>query len=139
MRTVAVTGDLPYVVLDEEHRIVEVGSAAEAGFAPLLGENILDSFPDSRPLFLPYYEGARRAGAVVEFAQYYDGYVIRVKVVPDGSRLVVFWETLGILDILTLEGLCASLDAILQTLAITDETLRREQLRRSLRVVGDEG
>ena len=131
-------GAEPHVVLDEEYRIVEVGPAARAGFTPLLGENILDSFPDSRPLFLPYYEEARRTRQVIEFAQYYDGYVLRVKVVPDKGRLTVSWETLGILDVLTLDGLRASLDSVLQALAATEENVDREHVRQSLRVVAGE-
>jgi PAS domain-containing protein len=132
---VAVT-EAPYVVLDEDYQIVEVGQAAQAGFGPLLGQNITDSFPDSRPLFRPYYRKAQRTGEVVEFVQYYDGYVVHLKVVPDGRKLTVSWETLCILDVLTLDGLQASLRSVLQTLADVEETLHRDQVRRTLRVVG---
>ena len=75
---------------------------------------------------------------MIEFAQYYDGYVMRVKVVPDKGRLTVSWETLGILDVLTLDGLRASLDSVLQALAATEENVDREHVRQSLRVVAGE-
>jgi hypothetical protein len=132
---VAVAGT-PYVVLDEDNRVVDVSPAARARFGPLLGKNVLDCFPDSRPLFHPQYERARRTGEVVEFAQYYDGYVVNLKVVPDGHRLTVYWETLCTLDVLTLDGLRASLQNAVQALAVTEETRRHDTVRRSLRVVG---
>lgn len=135
---VAVDG-IPYLVLDEEYRIVEVGPAAQAGFAPLAGQNVLDCFPGSRPLFLPYYEEARRRRKVVEFAQFYDGYIMRVRAAPEGPRLTVSWETLGMLDVLTLDGLRMSLQAALQAVTDSEETLRRESVRSSLQVVGGNG
>jgi hypothetical protein len=138
--TVAVTVDeTPFVVLAEDYRIVEVGPAAQAGFGPLLGQNVLDSFPGSRPLFLPYYEQARRTGEIVEFTQFYDGYVSRITAVPNGSKLAVFWELLGMLDVLTLDGLRDSLEAIIRTLAGAENTLLKDRVRNSLRVVGDAG
>lgn len=130
---------MPHVILDEEYRIVEVGPAAQAGFGPLLGQNVLECFPGSRPLFLPYYEEARRTREVVEFAQFYDGYIMRLRAVPEGSRLTVSWETLGMLDVLTLDGLRMSLQAALQAVTDSEEALRRESVRRSLRVVEGSG
>jgi hypothetical protein len=135
---VAVT-EAPHVVLDENYRIVEVSPAAQAGFGPLLGQDVMASFPDSRPLFRPYYDHARQTGEVVEFVQYYDGYVVQLKVVPDGGRLTVFWETLCILDVLTLDGLQASLHTVLRTLAAAEEALHRDHVRRSLRIIGGDG
>lgn len=82
---------------------------------------------------------ARRTREVVEFAQFYDGYIMRVRAVPEGSRLTVSWETLGMLDVLTLDGLRMSLQAALQALTESEEALRRESVRRSLRVVGGSG
>jgi hypothetical protein len=124
-----------YVVLDEEYRIVEVSSAAKAGVGPLCGRNILDCFPGSRPLFLPYLKEAQRTGRVVKFAQYFDGYVAEVKVVPAGSTLTVTWERLCILDVLTLDGLRASLHSVLDTLRAREDALHREVVRGSLSVV----
>jgi hypothetical protein len=129
----------PHVVLDEDYRIVEVGPAARAGFGHLVGQNVLDCFPDSRPLFLPYYEEARRTGAMLEFDQYYDGYVVHLTVVPVGRRLTVFWDTVGLLDVLTLDGLRSSLQSMLETLRASEDATRRESVRRSLRVVGSKG
>jgi hypothetical protein len=135
---VAVDGS-PYIELDEEYRIVGVGTAAQAHFGALLGEKIYDCFPGSRPLFLPYYDEARRTQRVVEFAQFYDGYIMRLRATPKGSRLVVSWEVLGMLDVLTLDGLRMSLRAALQALADSEEALRRESVRSSLQVVGGTG
>jgi hypothetical protein len=126
---------VPFVVLDEAFKIVEVSPAAEAGFGPLRGRNVFESFPGSRPLFLPYYEEALESGDVVEFAQYYDGYVMDMKVVPAGRMLTVYWERLCMLDVLTLQGLSASLFAVLETLEARENALRREVVRRSLRLV----
>ena len=41
-----------------------------------------DYFPASEPLFNPYYDAARRSGESVEFVQFYDGNVARVRAVP---------------------------------------------------------
>jgi hypothetical protein len=125
----------PYVVLDEEFRVVEVSAAAQAGFGPLCGRRLVDCFPGSRPLFLPYLKEAQRTGRVVEFAQYFDGYVAELKVVPDGDTLTLSWERLEILDVLTLDGLRASLHSVLDTLRAREAALHRDVVRRSLRVV----
>jgi hypothetical protein len=135
---VAVDGN-PYIELDEEYRIVGVGSGAQAHFGALLGEKVYDFFPGARPLFLPYYDEARRTKRVVEFAQFYDGYIMRLRATPKGSRLVVSWVVLGMLDVLTLDGLRMSLRAALQALSDSEEALRRESVRSSLQVVEGTG
>jgi hypothetical protein len=127
--------EVPHVVLDDAYRIVEVSPAAEAGFAHLRGESVLDCFPGSSPLFLPYYENARSTGEIQEFVQYYDGFVVQLKVVPRGSELTVFWKTLCTLDLVTIEGLRASLEDALTRLEAVEGELRRERLRSFLRVV----
>jgi hypothetical protein len=125
----------PYVVLDERYRVVEVGRAAEAGLGPLCGRNILDCFPGSRPLFLPYLKEAQRTGTIVKFAQYFDGYVAEVQILPVGTTLRVSWDRLCMLDVLTLDGLRESLHAVLDTLQAREDSLHREVVRSSLRVV----
>jgi hypothetical protein len=125
----------PQVVLDEHYRIVEVSQAAEAALGPLRGRNLLECFPGSRPLFLPYLKEARRTGTVVRFAQYFNGYVAEVKIVPHATTLTVSWEALCMLDVLTLEGLRDSLRTVLDTLQAREAALRREGVRNSLRVV----
>jgi hypothetical protein len=125
----------PFVVLDEQLRIIEASPAAQAGVAPLCGQRVLDCFPGSRPLFLPYLKEAQRTGRVVKFAQYFNGYVADVKIVPAGRTLTVSWERLEILDVLTLDGLRASLRSVLDTLRAREDALHREVVRRSLRVV----
>ena len=125
----------PNLVLDEDYRIVEVGPAAQAALGPLRGRNLWDAFPGSRPLFHPYYDKARRTGEPVEFVQFYDGDLGHIRAVPEGSTLLLFWELLHRLDILTLEGLRASLD---QTMAVIEEfeaRLRRDHLKSTLRIV----
>ena len=126
---------IPYVVLDERYRIVEVGRAAEAGLGPLCGRNILECFPGSSPLFLPYLKEAQRTGRVVRFAQYFNGYVAEVTIVPAETTLTVSWERLCMLDVLTLDGLRESLHAVLDTLQASEDSLHREVVRSSLRVV----
>jgi len=94
--TVAVAVEqAPFLVLDGDYRIVEVGPAAEATFGPLIGQVVFDCFADATGLYRPYYESARATGEVVEFAQYYDGYVMLIKAEPvEDGRLAVAWEIL---------------------------------------------
>lgn len=125
----------PTVVLDEQYRIVGVSRAAEAGLGPLCGQNLLDCFPGSRPLFLPYMKEAQRTGRVVRFAQYFDGYVAEWKIVPAETTLTLSWERLCMLDVLTLDGLRASLHNVLDALRAKEDALHREVVRSSLRVV----
>lgn len=126
----------PFVVLDDGYRIAEVGSSAEAGFAAYVGHNLWDCFPDSEPVFRPHYDTARRTGEVVEFVQYYDAVVVRVKAVPlERGRLAVYWEAIGWLDFWTLDGLLASLREIEELLARAAGT-ERQRPREHLRVVG---
>jgi PAS domain-containing protein len=124
-----------FLVLDDAYRIVEVSPAAGAVFGSLQGRDVFESFPDSRPLFLPYYEQARRSGEAVEFTQYYGGYVLNLKAVPAASMLTVSWEKLHVLDVHTLEGLRDSLVTMLDILEARDDAQHREAVRRALRVV----
>jgi hypothetical protein len=126
---------IPYVVLDEEYRVVEVSWAPGAGDGPLCGQNLLDYLPGSRPLFLPYLKEAARTGRVVTFAQYFDGYVAEVKIVPGEGTFMVSWDRLCTLDVLTLDGLQASLHHVLDMLRAREDALHREVVRGSLRVV----
>jgi len=133
---VAVTvEDSPSVVLDETDRIVECNSAAAPWFAHNLGRSVFSCFPGSSRLFRPYYEKARRTGQVVEFAQYSDGYVTRVRAEPCKSSVEVTWETLAILDTTTTDRLLASLDEAIERLDDALRELERDRARRSLRVV----
>jgi hypothetical protein len=127
---------VPFVVLDESYRVVEMNSAAAPWFAQHLGAVVFDCFPGSRSLFRPYYEKARRTGSAVTFAQFYDGYVTQVTATPNGTRLTVSFETLGILDTWTPDGLRASLDAALARLDEAEQELERNRVRRSLELVG---
>ncbi len=125
----------PYAVLDEDYRIVEVGSAAKAAFAPLLGRDLWECFPGSEPLFRPYYDKARRTGKPVEFVQFYDGLVARIRAVPVGRRLELSWDRIMPLDTLTLDRLRASLADAIALLGDGHAELRNHAGHGSLRVI----
>jgi hypothetical protein len=125
----------PWVLLDDEYRVVETSWPADAGVGPHCGQNLLDFFPGSRPLFLPYLKEAQRTRRIVKFAQYFEGYVAEVRIVPDGGSLTLVWEQLGTLDVMTMDGLRASLRKALDTLRAREDALRREVVRGTLRVV----
>ena len=126
----------PFLVLDEGYRIVQVGPAAEATFGPLIGQNVFDCFADATGLYRPYYESARATGEVVEFAQYYDGYVMLIKAEPvEDGRLAVAWEILGMLDTMNLDALRLSLGRILARLEEYEKRARLERGRESLRLI----
>jgi PAS domain-containing protein len=126
-----------YLVLDDDFTIVEVGPAARAMFGPLLGRPAYDAFPESERLFRPYYERAVRLQEPVEFATYYNGYALHLEVAPRGSDLVMRWTTLARLDLMTLEGLAASLDQALVAIEDLERRLRRRTARSQLHVVPD--
>ena len=79
---VTVEHQTPFVVLDEGDRIVGVGPRAEGQFGPLVGSRLWECFPGAEPLFKPYYDAARRSGEPLEFVQFYDGNVARVRAAP---------------------------------------------------------
>jgi hypothetical protein len=133
---VTVKRQTPAVVLDERDRIVGVGSAAESQFGPLLGARMWDCFPGSEPLFKPYYDKARRTQAEVEFVQFYDGNVARVRAVPaDGGLLELHWEHLARLDTRTLGSLVETLGESLELLDSETSTATRSAVRQALRVI----
>lgn len=127
------------LVLDEKYRAVEMSPALEAGCGLTLGDCALDGLPVSRTVFVQSCEHARRTGETVDLVEFGGGRVLHIRVVPQEERLHTSWETLGILDTLTIDGLGASLQTMAETLAGTEGTLRRERLRRSLRLVGGGG
>jgi hypothetical protein len=133
---VTVEQQAAFVVLDDSDRIVGVGRDAESQFRPLVGEIIWECFPGSEPLFKPYYDRARESGQPVDFVQFYDGNVARIRAVPDGEgRLELSWEALARLDTLTLGGLVDSLDRSLELLRDRGVRLDRREARRALRVI----
>jgi hypothetical protein len=126
----------PFVTLDPADRIVEVGPHAESQFGPLVGSVMWDCFPGSRPLFKPYYDFARASANPVEFVQFYDGNVARVRATPrEDGRLELAWEPLVRLDATTLEDLADSLRASLELLDDEERSAGREELRKALRVI----
>lgn len=126
----------PCIVVDEEDCIVEVSELAVPVLGSFLGQNLWDCFLDAKPLYEPHYAKARRTRAPVEFAQYYNGRVMLVKAVPSGTLVTLWYEVVAMLDVLTLDGLRESLDSALAKLSAAEETIRREQVRTSLRLVG---
>jgi hypothetical protein len=126
-----------FLVLDDEFRIVEVGAAARATFGPLLGKRVFDAFPDSEALFRPYYEHVRETGVPTEFATFYDGVALHLRVAPADGDLLVTWRTLARLDVLTIDGLAASLDHALAAIANVERELQRVRGRDRLRIVGE--
>lgn len=124
-----------FLVLDDEFRVVEVGAGARAAYGPVLGQIVFEAFPDSEPLLRPHYEQARATGEAVEFAAFYNGYVKHLRVTPSGSDLTITWDDLGVLDVLTLEGLVSSLDVALRALDECSADIERRRGRSRLRVV----
>jgi hypothetical protein len=135
---VAVQG-VPQMVLDEGDLIVQFGPDAQVPLGVFEGRNLWDAFPDSRPLFHPYYEQARRTGQPVEFVQFYAGYVTRLRAVPAGAELHVYWQKIDRIDTLTLENLRDSLSHALSAIEEEEAHLRRDQARSRLRIVEGEG
>ncbi len=132
---VTVMQQTPFVVLDEVDRIVGVGPHAESQFGPLLGSILWECFPGSKPLFKPYYDNARRSGEPVEFEQFYDGNVARVRAVPRaGGHLELYWELLARLDTLTLQSFVETLEHSLAQLSDAAPGQRTE-VQRLLRVI----
>ena len=127
------------LVLDEDYRAVEMSPAFEAGCGLSPGDCVLDGIPVSRSVFVQYCEHARRTGEAVDLVEFGGGRVLHIRVVARGDRFHTSWETLGILDTLTIGGLRASLRTMAETLGGTEDTLSRERLRRSLRLVGGGG
>lgn len=131
---VTVEHHTPFVVLDEVDRIVGVGPDAESQFGPLVGSHLWECFPGSEPLFKPYYEAARQSGEQVEFVQFYDGNVARVRAVPIANgRLELYWELLVHLDTLTLGSLAETLEESLELLE--ERTGTPQDIQQALRVI----
>ena len=132
---VTVREHTPFVVLDEGDHIVEVGEHAESQLGPLVGARVWDTFPGSEPLFRPYYDAARRTCEPVEFVQFYDGNVSRVRAVPLGDgRIGLEWRQLARLDTLTLGSLAETLDRSLEALAV-EARGTSSGVRQDLRVI----
>ena len=123
-------------MLDEGDRIVEVGTSAQSQFGPLVGTVIWESFPGSEPLFKPYYDKARQTRAPVEFVQFYDGNVARVRAVPNEDGLLeLHWEALARLDTLTLGSLAETLEESLELLEAQGWDGQRATVSRALHVI----
>jgi hypothetical protein len=134
---VAVTVEqAPFVTLDTGDRIVGVGPHVESQFGPLVGSVMWDCFPGSEPLFKPYYDRARTTGETVDFVQFYDGYVARIRATPrKGGELELAWEQLARIDTTTLATLADSLAASLEMLDGEQRDVHRDELRNTLRLI----
>ena len=125
-----------FVTLDTGDRIVGVGPHAESQFGPLLGSVMWDCFPGSEALFKPYYDKARTSGEPVEFVQFYDGYVARIRATPrERGELELSWEQLARIDTTTVASLADSLAASLELLDEEQRDAHRDELRKALRLI----
>lgn len=133
---VTVEAHTPFVVLDTADRIVEVGPGAESQFRPLLGSVLWDCFPGSKPVFKPYYDEARHTRKPVEFVQFHNGNVARVRANPRADdRLELYWEVISRLDTMTLDSLAQTLDEAIAALDERSTAVYRDELRKALRVI----
>jgi hypothetical protein len=133
---VTVEQHTPFVVLDEGDRIVGVGPSAESQFGPLVGARMWDCFPGSESLFKPYYDAARQSGEPVEFVQFYDGNVARIRATPTAQgRLELDWALLVRLDTLTVGSLAETLDEALELMGEESAEGQRAVVKRALRVI----
>ena len=104
-------------------------------FGQLLGRNVFDCFADSTTSTARTRD-ARATGEVVEFAQYYDGYVMLNTAKPlSDALLAVYWEIIGMLDTMNLDALRLSLSGILAKLEEYEKRTRLEHARTSLQVI----
>ena len=128
--------DRPYVVLDAKDCVLDVSPNAPAPFSSLLGQPVHEGFPrETEALYRPHRERARRTGEIVEYAQYSDGHVSLVRLVPTPRVLIASWEIVALIDVMTIEALRSSLDAALRALTEREEAVQRERTRTSLRVI----
>ena len=133
---VTVEEQAPFVVLDTADIIVGVGPGAESQFGPLLGLQLWGCFPGSESLFKPYYDEARRTREPVEFVQFHNGNLARVRAIPRAEdRLELYWEVISRLDTLTLDGLAQTLDESLELLDKSRSSLDRDEVRGALRLI----
>ena len=133
---VTVEEQAPFVALDAGDTIVGVGPRAVSHFGPLVGSLLWDCFPGSQPLCKPYYDEARRTREPVEFVQFYDGYITRIRAVPRAEgRLELYWENISHLDTLTLASLTETLEKSLELLDESRADLDRDEVRKALRVI----
>jgi hypothetical protein len=132
---VTVPEGTPFLVLDAEDRIVEVGHAARAVYGSLVGRTLWDRFPEALPLFKPHYDRARRTQEIVEFVQFFRGQVGWLRAAPRGSTVTLSWRMLFALDTLTLDRLRDSISEALELLEKSEDAIRRARLRGSLRLV----
>ena len=106
-----------------------------AEFGQMLGRNLWECLPGAERSFRPHYEKAWRTREPIEFVEFYEGRVDRVRAVASGGRLELSWEPLAQLDTLTLEGLRSSIAAAISTLEEHERATRRERTRSTLRLV----
>lgn len=126
---------IPYLILDADYVVVEVGEAAVDEVGHSVGRNVWEAFPGSEPFFRPHYETARRTGQPHEFVQFFAGRLARLHAVPRDGLLEVRWEILATIDTLTLDGLRASMDDAISVLEVEENGRPRDAVRRSLRVL----
>ena len=110
------TVDLPsntaYIVLDDEDRIVHVGSDLQDPMGNWTGHALWDHLPEAESVYGPGFAEARSTGRAVESVVFYAGRVNRIVAIPAADGLAVHVEGLVELDVTNLGTLAQSLRRI---------------------------
>lgn len=111
------TGPNYYFVLSPEDEIVHVSEALHGQMGRFVGHSLWVKMPSAELIFRPYFQEARQTGRELEFAAFYAGGTIRMRVVPSGQSLTVYPTRLSELNLRTLATLTESLEKIVSELA----------------------
>jgi hypothetical protein len=109
--------DTSYIVLDDDDRIVYVGTDLSETIGGWVGQVLWDHLPQAADVYGPCFEEARAKGHAVESTVFYSGRVKRLIATPAADGLAVHVEPLAELNVRTLGTLTASLRRIEAALA----------------------
>jgi hypothetical protein len=118
-----------YFVPTPDDVIAHVSEPLQGTMGRYIGHSVWVRLPGSEGVFRPYFEEARETGREVEFAAFYSGAILDVRVVPAGGSLTVYPTRRSELDVRTLATLNASLERIASEL---DARARAPHGRRAL-------
>lgn len=107
----------PYVVLDDEDRIIYVSGPLQESLGRWLGHVLWDHLPGAREVYEPSFDEARASGEPVSRVVFYSGRLKRITVAPAADGLAVHVERIAELDITSLGTLTQSLEQIERELA----------------------
>ncbi len=111
------TGPDPYIVLDDEDRIVHVSAPLHDALGRWLGHVLWDHLPGAREVYGPSFAEARATGEPVVAIVFYSGRLKRLTVVPGVDGLAVHVEHIVDVDVTSLGTLRRSLERIEHALA----------------------